>query len=118
MSAAVKAAMDVLRDLRNEVRMVLDYGGVTASSYARDVDGWYTPANAFLSIGPPVERMEQLVALIEARLPEPDNRSAHDELTHRLRGRGEIRSFVMTDPDGGRRETGGLEVDPGTHRVV
>lgn len=62
----VKAALDVLRDLRNEVRLVVDHSGVTGRSYRDDLDGWYTPLNAFLSIGPPAGRIAELAALIRA----------------------------------------------------
>ncbi|MEN3535319.1 FAD/NAD(P)-binding protein [Microbispora sp. ZYX-F-249] len=62
----LKAALDVLRDLRNEVRQVVDHGGLTGRSHRDDLDRWYTPLNAFLSIGPPAERVEQMIALIEA----------------------------------------------------
>jgi hypothetical protein len=62
----LKCAVDTLRDLRNEVRQVIDHGGILASSYRDHVNGWYTPLNAFLSIGPPMSRIEQLIALIEA----------------------------------------------------
>ena len=65
-SNPLKAALDVLRDLRNEIRMVVDHGGLTGRSHARDLDGWYTPLNAFLSIGPPTRRVEEMIALIEA----------------------------------------------------
>ncbi|UUU21178.1 FAD/NAD(P)-binding protein [Streptomyces sp. DSM 40750] len=62
----LKAALDALRDLRNEIRLVVDHGGVTGESYRAELDGWYTPLNAFTSIGPPAFRVEQLIALIEA----------------------------------------------------
>ncbi|MGW2492319.1 FAD/NAD(P)-binding protein [Streptomyces sp. NPDC001606] len=62
----LKSALDVLRDLRNEVRLVVDHGGLTGDSYRRDLDAWYTPLNAFLSIGPPARRIEEAIALIEA----------------------------------------------------
>lgn len=62
----VKAALDVLRDLRNEVRLIVDYGGIAGSSYRDDLDRWYTPMNAFLSIGPPASRIAELGALIRA----------------------------------------------------
>ncbi|MCU1644914.1 MAG: hypothetical protein JWN03_5189 [Nocardia sp.] len=62
----VKAALDVLRDLRNEVRLIVDHGGITGESYRDDLDGWYTPLNAFLSIGPPATRIAELTALIRA----------------------------------------------------
>ncbi|WP_200307171.1 FAD/NAD(P)-binding protein [Streptomyces adelaidensis] len=62
----LKAALDALRDLRNEIRLVVDHGGVSGDSYRTELDGWYTPLNAFTSIGPPAFRIEQLIALIEA----------------------------------------------------
>ncbi|GLZ39767.1 FAD/NAD(P)-binding protein [Actinokineospora sp. NBRC 105648] len=65
-SDPVKAALDVLRDLRNEIRLAVDHGGVTGASYRADLDGWYTPLNAYLSIGPPVRRVAELIALVEA----------------------------------------------------
>jgi uncharacterized NAD(P)/FAD-binding protein YdhS len=65
-SGPVKAALDVLRDLRNEIRLAVDHGGVHGDSYRNDLDYWYTPLNAFLSIGPPAQRVEEMIALIEA----------------------------------------------------
>ncbi|MFH8984939.1 FAD/NAD(P)-binding protein [Streptomyces varsoviensis] len=65
-SGPLKAALDVLRDLRNEIRLAVDHGGLEGGSYRDELDGWYTPLNAFLSIGPPVSRIEEMIALIEA----------------------------------------------------
>ncbi|MEV6741494.1 FAD/NAD(P)-binding protein [Streptomyces sp. NPDC051104] len=65
-SGPLKAALDVLRDLRNEVRLALDHGGLDGTSYRDEVESWYTPLNAFLSIGPPSSRVEELIALLEA----------------------------------------------------
>lgn len=62
----VKAALDVLRDLRNELRLIVDHGGLAGVSRRDHLDRWYTPLNAFLSIGPPRRRIEEAVALIEA----------------------------------------------------
>lgn len=62
----LKAALDVLRDLRNEIRLVVDHGGLVGRSHEQDLDRWYTPLNAFLSIGPPTQRVEEMIALIEA----------------------------------------------------
>ncbi|MEU5404123.1 FAD/NAD(P)-binding protein [Streptomyces sp. NPDC005963] len=62
----LKAALDVLRDLRNEIRLVVDHGGLEGGSHLKELEGWYTPLNAFLSIGPPVSRIEEMIALIEA----------------------------------------------------
>jgi hypothetical protein len=61
-----KAAMDVLRDLRNEIRLMVDHGGLSGDSYRDELQRWYMPLNAFLSIGPPAERIEQFGALMDA----------------------------------------------------
>ncbi|MEV5577179.1 FAD/NAD(P)-binding protein [Streptomyces parvus] len=65
-SGPLKAALDVLRDLRNEIRIAVDHGRVEGNSYRDDLQGWYTPLNAFLSIGPPLSRIEEMIALLEA----------------------------------------------------
>lgn len=65
-----KAALDVLRDLRNELRLVVDHAGLTGASRRDHLDRWYTPLNAFLSIGPPRRRVEELTALVEAGVVE------------------------------------------------
>ncbi|WP_413761169.1 FAD/NAD(P)-binding protein [Streptomyces sp. MMBL 11-3] len=62
----LKAALDVLRDLRNELRQIVDHGGLAGASRREHLDRWYTPLNAFLSIGPPRRRIEEMTALIEA----------------------------------------------------
>lgn len=77
----LKAALDLLRDLRNEVRLVVDHAGLGGESRRNHLDGWYTPFNAFLSIGPPQQRIEQMVALMEAGVlevlgPRPEVRNA------------------------------------------
>ncbi len=66
----VKAALDVLRDLRNELRLIVDHAGLTGASRRDHLDRWYTPLNAFLSIGPPRRRVEELAALVEAGVVE------------------------------------------------
>ncbi|MFJ3988554.1 FAD/NAD(P)-binding protein [Streptomyces sp. NPDC090032] len=62
----LKAALDVLRDLRNELRQAVDHGGIGGGSRRDHLDRWYTPLNAFLSIGPPRRRIEEMTALVEA----------------------------------------------------
>lgn len=62
----LKAALDVMRDIRKEIRMMVDHRGLSGSSRREHLDGWYTPFNAFLSIGPPRRRIEEMIALIEA----------------------------------------------------
>jgi uncharacterized NAD(P)/FAD-binding protein YdhS len=65
-SGPVKAALDVLRDLRNELRLAVDHAGLAAASHRDDLDRWYTPLNAFLSIGPPASRIEEMAAVMDA----------------------------------------------------
>ncbi|MFI6340936.1 FAD/NAD(P)-binding protein [Streptomyces sp. NPDC050535] len=62
----VKAALDVLRDLRNELRLAVDHAGLSAASHRDALDRWYTPLNAYLSIGPPASRIEEMAALMDA----------------------------------------------------
>ena len=72
-----KAALDVLRDLRNEIRLLVDHGGLSGDSYRDELQRWYMPLNAHLSIGPPAERIEQFGALMDAGVLEvlgPDMR--------------------------------------------
>ncbi|KAI0095325.1 FAD-NAD(P)-binding-domain-containing protein [Daldinia grandis] len=63
-----KAAIDVLRDLRNELRQIVDHGGISGASRQSQFDSQFSPLNAYLSIGPPRMRVEQLIALIEANI--------------------------------------------------
>lgn len=76
----LKAALDVLRDLRNEVRLAVDHGGLDGGSHRDDLASWYTPLNAFLSIGPPASRIEELTALIEAGVVEITGPGTHIRL--------------------------------------
>jgi uncharacterized NAD(P)/FAD-binding protein YdhS len=81
-TSPLKAALDVLRDIRNEVRLVVDHSGLHGRSHQVDLDGWYTPLNAYLSIGPPASRIEELIALIRAgiiRVVGPGLRVTADE---------------------------------------
>ncbi|WP_409236088.1 FAD/NAD(P)-binding protein [Streptomyces sp. PA5.6] len=87
----LKAALDVLRDLRNELRGVVDHGGLSGVSRRDHLDRWYTPLNAFLSIGPPRRRIEEMAALIEAGVLEV--------LGPRLTVRPDGGSFLAHSPD-------------------
>lgn len=69
-ASPLKSALDVLRDLRNELRLILDHGGLAGVSRREHLDRWYTPLNAFLSIGPPRRRIEEVTALVEAGVVE------------------------------------------------
>ncbi|WP_371664909.1 FAD/NAD(P)-binding protein [Streptomyces sp. NBC_00280] len=87
----VKAAQDVLRDLRNELRLIVDHGGLSGDSRRDHLDRWYTPLNAFLSIGPPRRRVEELAALVTAGVVEI--------LGPRLDVRAEDGAWVAHSPD-------------------
>ncbi|MEV0256364.1 FAD/NAD(P)-binding protein [Streptomyces sp. NPDC050732] len=62
----LKAALDVLRDTRSEIRRLVDFSGLTARSHADDFLGWFSPRSSLLSSGPPRKRVHQLLALLEA----------------------------------------------------
>ncbi|WP_031080389.1 FAD/NAD(P)-binding protein [Streptomyces sp. NRRL S-118] len=87
----LKAALDVLRDIRNELRLIVDHAGLPGASRRDHLDRWYTPLNAFLSIGPPRRRIEEMTALIEAGVLEV--------LGPRLEVRAEEGAFTGRSPD-------------------
>ncbi|MEU3183083.1 FAD/NAD(P)-binding protein [Streptomyces sp. NPDC006923] len=87
----LKAALDVLRDLRNELRQIVDHSGLSGTSRRDHLDRWYTPLNAFLSIGPPRRRIEEMTALIEAGVLEV--------IGPRMTVRAEDGVFVAESPD-------------------
>ncbi|WP_203634012.1 FAD/NAD(P)-binding protein [Lacticaseibacillus suibinensis] len=60
------SALEVLRDLRDTIRQVVDLGLLTDDEYLDFFLRWFNGTNDFLSIGPPVIRIEQLRALIAA----------------------------------------------------
>ncbi|MBT2275890.1 hypothetical protein [Rhodococcus qingshengii] len=55
---------------------------------------------------------------IDARLPEPDLRKTSDSLLRNLLDAGSARPYVLADPHSAGYETGGLDVDESTHRIV
>jgi hypothetical protein len=61
----LKGSLDVLRDLRGVIRYAVDDSGLLPRSQAW-FESWYTPRNALLSAGPPMFRVEQLLALMRA----------------------------------------------------
>lgn len=65
-----KAALDVLRDARGTIRAAVDYGGLTAESHQRDFLGWFAPLSSFLAAGPPLFRLQEALALLDAGLLE------------------------------------------------
>jgi methylaspartate mutase epsilon subunit len=80
----LKAALDVLRDIRNVVREAVDYGGLHPDSHTTEFERDFLPVNSLLSAGPPAERVEQLVALLAQQVVEvvgPATRFTPDEET-------------------------------------
>ncbi|KQX12899.1 hypothetical protein ASC82_15250 [Streptomyces sp. Root431] len=66
----LKAAADVLRDVRQTVRSVVDFGGLTPASH-RWFLAEFGPLAAMVSTGPPPVRSEQFLALLAAGILEP-----------------------------------------------
>jgi len=60
------AALDSLKDLRDEVRFMLDQELFSNDETKKWLWDWFAPLNSFLSIGPPLERTAELKALIKA----------------------------------------------------
>ena len=61
----LKAALDVIRDVRGVLREAVDFGGLSAESH-EDFLGWFGPLASFLSAGPPMIRLAQTRALLDA----------------------------------------------------
>ena len=62
----LKAAVDVLRDVRDIIRMAVDFDGLELKSYQEDFLGSFAPMCSILAAGPPIVRNEQAIALIHA----------------------------------------------------
>jgi hypothetical protein len=61
----LKAACDVLRDLRDTLRAAIEFGGLTAASH-RWVLSDFMPVMNRLAVGPPATRIAELLALMDA----------------------------------------------------
>jgi hypothetical protein len=91
----VKAALEVLRILRDQLRMVIEFGGLTLDSY-RDFQSNIRGKINRLEAGPPLLRSQQLLALIDAgivRVPFGPN----PNLTALADGRVTIRSTELDE---------------------
>lgn len=60
-----KAAADILRDIRDNIRYAVDYCGLTPESHRRFLSYWCSISNRIAS-GPPKERNMEMLALIDA----------------------------------------------------
>ncbi len=64
-NSPLKSALDVLRFSRDSLREAIDFGGLTPDSHQSFLHD-YAPIIALLSAGPPLFRIKQLLALINA----------------------------------------------------
>lgn len=64
-SNPVKAATDVIRDVRDNLRHAVDFCGLTPESHAKFLN-FYCPIMNRLAVGPPKQRNQELMALIAA----------------------------------------------------
>ncbi|MCU0549903.1 MAG: FAD/NAD(P)-binding protein [Leptolyngbya sp. Prado105] len=62
LSNPLKAACDVLRDVRDNLRYVIDFGGLTETSH-RWLVQTFLPIMNRLAVGPPKARLEEMLAL-------------------------------------------------------
>ncbi|MCL7929907.1 FAD/NAD(P)-binding protein [Halomonas llamarensis] len=61
----LKAACDVLRDIRDNLRNAIDFGSLSSNSHQEFITG-FLPAMNRLAVGPPLERVEEWLALAKA----------------------------------------------------
>ncbi|MHC5217863.1 FAD/NAD(P)-binding protein [Enterococcus sp. LJL128] len=62
----LSSAFDSLKDMRDQVRFMLDHQLFTEKEYKEQFLEKFISLDSFLSIGPPLERMEELSALLKA----------------------------------------------------
>ena len=67
----LKSACDVLRDVRDVVRAAIDFGGLYEQSHRWVLSEWLPIMNR-LAVGPPKERIAQLLALMDAGVVRAD----------------------------------------------
>lgn len=61
----LKAACDVVRDLRDNLRIAIDHGGLTEASH-RWLLSEFSPIMNRIAVGPPSSRIAEMLALVEA----------------------------------------------------
>jgi uncharacterized NAD(P)/FAD-binding protein YdhS len=67
----LKAASDVLRDLRDTLRAAIDFGGLTEASH-RWLLSEFVPVMNRVAVGPPESRIAEMLALMDAGVLEVD----------------------------------------------
>lgn len=71
LNSPLKAACDVLRDLRDNLRAAIDFGGLTEESH-RWVLSEFLPIMNRLAVGPPLSRIGEMLALMDAGILRAD----------------------------------------------
>jgi uncharacterized NAD(P)/FAD-binding protein YdhS len=71
LESPLKAACDVLRDVRDNLRAAVEFGGLTPASH-RWVLAEFMPVMNRLAVGPPESRVSELLALMQAGVVEAD----------------------------------------------
>ena len=71
LDSPVKAACDVMRDLRDNLRAAIEFGGLTEASH-RWLLSEFMPIMNRLAVGPPESRIGEMLALMEAGVLEAD----------------------------------------------
>jgi hypothetical protein len=87
MSSPWKAATDVLRDVRDNLRYAIDFGGLTELSHKQVMDD-FCPIMNRVAVGPPMERNAELLALLDAGImtfgPGPEPKLGFDESSGKM----------------------------------
>jgi len=65
-TSPIKSALDFLRISRHLIRELVNHGRLDAKSHEEEFIGRFSPASSLLAAGPPLFRIEQLIALIKA----------------------------------------------------
>ena len=65
LTSRIKAACDVLRDVRDILRLCVDFGNLSEESYKFFVK-FFVPLNNRLCVGPPLIKIKELLALIKS----------------------------------------------------
>jgi uncharacterized NAD(P)/FAD-binding protein YdhS len=65
LDSPLKAASDVLRDLRDNLRAAIDFGGLTEASH-RWLYSEFVPVMNRIAVGPPAARLAELLSLVNA----------------------------------------------------
>jgi hypothetical protein len=66
LTSPISSMFELLKDLRDPLRFMLDHQLFSPKALKETFWQSFVPLNAFLSIGPPLQRIRELIALIEA----------------------------------------------------